>query len=325
MTELSLTARFDSFEAWWKTTPKQLFIAYDKAGSDHALQKESEHALTIGRDEFRKVCRVLDLSLAAITMDEALVELDASGGGHIHYDTFAPWWRTTPKYLFGSFDPEGAGSISVDAFVQLCSGKPAALAQKTKKELKVEARKAGVSDGDLDDAGEAENEKQALIDLILAADAGSSAGVLVGPAEGSDVAELPAPVLLHPGGLDDLMVSKALLQCGAIDRDEFSERCAPQEEHVSRPGSKAGSKAGGSRPSSRGSDVAELPAPSMSEEAIEAALLEVDAAIKHMEEKRPTPDDGEDGSEDGSSEDDESRLESQEVIATHPCMDILCC
>ena len=43
------------------------------------------------------------------------------------------------------------------------------LAEKTKKDLKGEARRIGVSDEAIDDAGEADDEKAALIDLIVAA------------------------------------------------------------------------------------------------------------------------------------------------------------
>ena len=49
--------------------------------------------------------------------------------------------------------------------------KRAALAEKSKKELKAEARQAGVSTDAIDDAGQAEDEKAALIDLILTAGA----------------------------------------------------------------------------------------------------------------------------------------------------------
>ena len=41
------------------------------------------------------------------------------------------------------------------------------LAEKTKKDLKGEARRIGVSDDAIDDAGEADDEKAALIDLIV--------------------------------------------------------------------------------------------------------------------------------------------------------------
>ena len=45
------------------------------------------------------------------------------------------------------------------------------LGKRTKKELKAEARKAGVSDGAIDDAGEGVDEKAVLIELIVAASA----------------------------------------------------------------------------------------------------------------------------------------------------------
>ena len=52
-----------------------------------------------------------------------------------------------------------------------------------KKELKALAREAGISNEEIDDAGEADDEKQALVDLLLAAGAGSSTGQGPRPAD----------------------------------------------------------------------------------------------------------------------------------------------
>ena len=82
-----------------------------------------------------------------------------------------------------AIDDAGEGEDEKAALIELivaASARPAAaqkraaLAEKSKKELKAEARQAGVSTDAIDDAGEAEDEKAALIDLILTAGATGS-------------------------------------------------------------------------------------------------------------------------------------------------------